>query len=90
MAKATVAKVIEEIKSLTRAEQQQVREMLEELPAAETLTDDEKRKQLFEQLYAEGIIDKIPNRTRRLAALDHPPIPIQGKPLSETVIEERR
>jgi len=91
MPKVTVLKVIEEIKTLTPAEQEQVREVLAQLPTATVSTDEEKRQRLFEELYRDGLIDKMPEHARDRAAFDnYTPVPIQGKPLSETVIEDRR
>lgn len=90
MAKTAVDRIVQQILALSPEEQEQVRQRIGQPPAAGALTDEEKRKRLFEELYAEGLIDKIPSRSRRLAALNHPPVKITGKPLSETIIEERR
>jgi hypothetical protein len=83
-----VAEVLEEIKKLTPAEKRQVLDALLELEKDQPKTDEEKRAELYRQLLAEGIIKSIP--TRAVVKRDFEPVPIEGEPLSETIIRERR
>ena len=87
---AEVERVLNEIKALTPEELQQVRAALEKMVAETTkpqMTEDE-----FEQmLLAKGIITSIPSRDLDPAEyLNRKPIEVKGKPVSETIIEERR
>ncbi len=89
MAKVTLERVLEEVKALTANEQQQLREALDRLlSATESLSaEDELERRLFEAgLLSEikpPVTDLAPYRDRKL-------IEVKGKPLSETIIEERR
>jgi hypothetical protein len=87
---ATLDKVIEEVKTLTPDELQQVRTAVDSL-LAETppphMTEDE-----FEQyLAAKGVIS-LPQVSEDDDAdnEDWEPVEVTGKPLSEMIIEERR
>lgn len=51
------------------------------------LTEDE----IAEEMLAEGTLDHVPPpMDLRIPRPERPPIHVQGKPLSETIIEERR
>ncbi|MCW3100201.1 MAG: hypothetical protein JWL77_5819 [Chthonomonadaceae bacterium] len=87
MAQATLNRVLKDISALELSElgsvERAVRERLEtagysheEWTAMQTLID-------------AGLIKEIKPRTKK-SVTDYVPVPIQGKPLSETVIEERR
>ena len=87
---STLEKILEEIKSLTPAEQAKVRELLDSLqppPPATPVSREEYEKYLL----AKGVISHIPTREppspERKA---FKPIKVEGKPISETIIEERR
>jgi len=86
MAKATLDRIIKEIKTLAPDEQRQLREMLDALmgPADEA----DKCQALHQALRAAGLITQV----RQPRATDTPRrrIEVQGKPVSETIIEERR
>jgi hypothetical protein len=88
---AEVERVLSEIKALTPEERQQVRVALENMVTdtpGPQMTEEE-----FEQhLLAKGIISSIPPRNVEYTAhRDFKPIEIlDGKPVSETIIEERR
>lgn len=93
MSSANLEKVIEEVKALTPDEQREIRDLIDSLlkasdesPASTSLED------LFKQRLLEaGLISEIP---RRLPAPEHlrdfKPVEVKGKPVSETIIEERR
>lgn len=84
---STLEKVIEEVKALKPEELQRVRELVDSLldeQAKPPLTEDEVERRLA----AQGVINLpsgSPVTTER-----PPPIHVTGKPVSETIIEERR
>jgi hypothetical protein len=90
---ATLDKIIEEVRALPPEEQRQLIEQLNAiLPATETADDLE---EAFErELAAEGFIGEV----EPLTATDeeirlyhaYQPITVEGQPLSEMMIEERR
>ncbi|HEV7858925.1 MAG TPA: hypothetical protein VGO91_09875 [Pyrinomonadaceae bacterium] len=88
---AEVERVLGEIKALTPEERQQIRAALEtmltDMPGPQ-MTEEEFERHLL----AKGIISSIPPRnTDYTAHRDFKPIEIlDGKPVSETIIEERR
>ena len=92
MNSATVDRVLEEVKTLTAGEQQQVRALLDsllEIPAVHTpqMSEDE----FLQMLRQKGIISNIPNpASDEEEDNEFEPVEIQGQPLSATVIEERR
>jgi len=82
----SVIEVIEEVKSLSAAEQRRVWQELNEIVGEEPI-----ELRLQRALSAEGLLSEIkmpfvPRPERE----ELPPIEINGKPLSETIIEERR
>lgn len=89
MTTSNLDQVIEEVKALTPDEQRKLRELLDSLlaPPAPSMTEEE-----FEQhLLAKGIISEIPPRIiDPIFEQNRKPIEIEGKPVSEIIIEERR
>ena len=82
----SVTEIINQDRKLSAQERRQV---LEELRQTETPpTDEEKRAALYQHLISIGMLKAIP--PRRYLPRDFEPVPIEGKPLSETIIEERR
>ncbi|OLE52537.1 MAG: hypothetical protein AUG51_17290 [Acidobacteria bacterium 13_1_20CM_3_53_8] len=88
---ADVERVLNEIKALTPEEQQQVRAALEKM-VAETTKPQITEEEFMQHLLAKGIISEIPSPTEAdiEAFRDFKPIKVTGKPISETIIEERR
>ena len=87
MAKATLDRIVEEIKTLAPDEWRQLREMLEVMMMP---TEEEgKRKALHQALRAAGLITQV-RQPRATDTLHRQRIEVQGKPVSETIIEERR
>ena len=89
MSTALLEKVIQEIKLLAPAEQIKVRELLDDiLPSAKKPPS---REEYEKYLLAKGVISHIPTRQppspERQAFR---PIKVEGQPISETIIEERR
>lgn len=89
MTTSNLDRLFEEVKALTPDEQSSLRDMLDELVStnAPQMTEDE-----FEQrLLDEGIISRIPPRIRDASFYaNRKPIEVEGKPVSEIIIEERR
>ena len=87
MAQATINRVIEEIRSLQpddlRTVERTVRELL-----APTAREAE-REATLRILQESGLVREI-KRPPMIAHQEAPPVSIQGKPLSETIIEERQ
>ena len=89
MAMTALSRMLDEVKRLTPDEQRQLREAIDQLlsPAAVPPTEEQFERELVES----GILDKVPPlpgdsepiRTRI-------PIEVRGKPLSETIVEDRR
>jgi hypothetical protein len=91
MPKTDLERAVELVKALTAAEQRKLRDLLEVwlAPRQVQATEDE----LAQELLREGILDHVPRPLTEAdvkAFEDYKPVPIEGKPLSETVIEERR
>jgi hypothetical protein len=87
---STLEKILEEIKSLAPEEQAKVRELLDSLQTSPTGTPS--REEYEKYLLAKGVISHIPTRTgkRPEELRDFKPIEVEGEPLSETIIRERR
>ena len=87
MAKTPLDHLVEEIKTLASDEQWQLREILEAMLMP--VEEEAKRKALRQALQAAGLITQV----RQPRVVDMSPrrrIDVQGKPVSETIIEERR
>ena len=89
MTTANLDQVFKQVKSLSLDEQKQLREMLNTL-LVETepqMTEEEFERKLLEK----GIISRIPPRIRDEAFYQNrQPVDVEGKPVSEIIIEERR
>jgi hypothetical protein len=90
---ATLDKIIEEVRALSPEEQRQLREQLETIIPSSP-TEDELEDAFERELMAEGVIGAV----KPLTATDeeirqyhaYKPITVEGQPLSEMIIEERR
>jgi hypothetical protein len=88
VAKLTLEEVLEQVKALTPAEQQKVRELLDTMAPHEPTPGEEEA--FARKLAAEGILE-LPTRDMDATEIrGYVPIEVSGKPLSETIIEERR
>ena len=92
MSSTSVEKIIEEVRTLTQEEQLQVRELIDSLlgntAEAQALLSPEER--LERRLLERGVISEIPKRNFDPATYkEFEPIEVKGKPVSETIIEER-
>ena len=90
MSSVSLEKVIEEIKSLQPEEQIKVRELLDVILSAKK--HQPTREEYEQYLLAKGVISHIPARTgkRSEELKDFKPIEVEGEPLSEMIIRERR
>jgi hypothetical protein len=91
MVSQNLTRVLEAAQALSDAERQELRRLLEE-PASRQPTLN-KEEQLARLLLERGIITQVrPKPTDADIARFNSwkPVPIKGKPLSETIIEERR
>ena len=80
-------RVLEGVRSLTAAERQELRTRLDRWPSPSPSTEDE----LDRRLLCAGVIGQVPTPLTDLAPYRRwKPITLKGKPLSETIIEERR
>ena len=89
MTTSNLDRLFEEVKTLTPDEQRRLRDVVDELlvKSAPQMTEEE-----FEQrLLRKGVISRIPPRIRDASFYaNRKLIEVEGKPLSETIIEERR
>ena len=88
MATAAVSNIVKQIKKLSPSEQQELRAVLSSLLSpAPSLTEEE----FHQRLAAEGWLSvPRPEARSRAARRSFKPVPVSGKPVSETIIEERR
>ena len=97
---STVEEIVNAVKGLAAAEQAEVLRRLNTLPteASETveMSDDERQvaidldQRVQRALYEAGLVREIKPPITDPTPYRREPIEIKGKPLSETVIEERR
>jgi len=89
MANVTLDKVWEEVKALSPDEQRQLREQLDGLlgsPPAQS-AEEELQRRLLEA----GLLSEIKPRGMDAESYRrYTPVEVKGKPVSETIIEERR
>jgi len=89
MTTSNLDQVLDQVKSLSLDEQRQLRDILDTLlaKAGPQVTDEEFELRLLEK----GIISRIPPRIRDEAVYQNrKPVEVEGKPVSEIIIEERR
>ncbi len=89
MSTSNLDRIVEEVKALTPDEQRSLRELIDELLVnnATNMTEQEFERHLLNK----GIISRIPARIRdKTFYANRKPVEVQGKPVSEIIIEERR
>ena len=85
---ADVERVLNEIKAMTPAEIAQIRERVEELLAAQSKGAERTLKQ---SLFEAGLLREIKTPDRDVESFSsYQPVVAKGKPVSETIVEERR
>jgi hypothetical protein len=97
---STVEEIVNAVKELPPREQAEVRRRLDTLPAmpdeSEAVVDDSHQaaidldQRVQRALYEAGLVSEIKPPITDPTPYRREPIKIKGKPLSETVIEERR
>ena len=86
MGKVTVDQILTEAKTLSRDEQQQLRDTLDAWLRSERLEE-----QLEHLLYDAGLLHEIRSAgAPTVSPTRCPPVNVSGPPVSETLIEERR
>ena len=91
MATLNFDQVWQAVQGLTSRQQQRLRKLLDALRFMHQPLTPEEQLQLL--LLKDGVIDYVPRPSSEgdmRAFQEYQPVPIEGKPLSETVIEERR
>jgi hypothetical protein len=81
--------MLDEVKRLTPDEQRQLREAIDRLlsPSSAPPTEEQFERELVES----GLLDGVPPPPGASKPLqDRIPIDVKGKPLSETIVEDRR
>ena len=89
----TLDRAVEVVRALNPSEQQQLRRLMDSWQIPQTSLA--KEREFAEHLLAKGLITHIPEGyPASYSAEDedarHPPIVLDGEPLSETIIRERR
>jgi hypothetical protein len=87
MAQATLKRVLKDIEALDLSELGRVERAVKE--RLETAGYSAEEWTAMQALVVAGLIKEIKPRSQK-SLTDYVPVPILGKPLSETVIEERR
>jgi hypothetical protein len=86
-----IEKLVEEIRGLPLEQQEQLRNALDAEVASARSNDQTSELEFKQRLLQAGLITEIREPARdRASFLRYQPVAIQGKPLSETIIEERR
>jgi hypothetical protein len=87
MSSANLEKVIEEVKSLTLDEKRKLHTTLSELLTSPHPTEDDFKQAMLKA----GLLNSIEPREVDLESFkNYKPVEVEGKPVSETIIEERR
>lgn len=92
MSRISLDRVIEQLKALTPAERQRVRELVNAMldHSTETSLTLSPEALLDQRLLEDGVISEIPPRITDFTPYQNrKPIEVKGKPVSETIIEER-
>ena len=81
-------RVLNEIKALTPAEIAQLRQKVDELLATQT---ESAERTLEKSLFEAGLLSEMKTPDRDAESFRaYQPVTVKGKPVSETIIEERR
>ena len=85
----SLIEILQEVEKLSLAEKAKVAEALRHSESTENSHSvEERQNELNRRLLAEGLLIRIPSGNT--GDREFKPINIKGKPLSETIIEERR
>ena len=91
VARVPLTELWKQVLALPPDEQRQLRERLKllDLPPVEP-TERERERRLAEKMLAEGILTQIPQVWPPLDRPERPLVAVQGQPVSETIVAERR
>lgn len=89
MAQETLERIVEDVKTLTPQEQQRLRVLLDQSLSGQAEEIEAKERLLMQRLLEKGIIDNIPSGLPDASDDDYVPISVQGRPVSETLLEDR-
>lgn len=84
----SVTEILQAAKKLSPSDQAKVAEALRPKDPDDEQTIRERQDDLHRRLMEEGLLKNIPPRQKKKRTFK--PVPIIGKPISETIIEERR
>ncbi len=88
---ATLDKIIEEVRALSPEDQKLLQEWLKSIVSSTIATEDELEDAFERELVAEGVLGEVKPLPRSDPEFDaYQPVTVKGKPVSETIIEERR
>lgn len=88
---AQLEQMLDDILQLTPDELRQLRQAVDERLAWDRMSDAEREDAFVRDLLRKGVISQIPDRSKATPADQRPaPIVIEGEPLSEQLIRERR
>jgi hypothetical protein len=87
MAQSVLDRILNDIQNLQPHELTGVRSAVEHKLSPASIADEEER--FLEALLQSGLVSEI-KRPIRTSKLDRAAVPISGKPLSETIVEDRR
>ncbi len=89
MSQDTLERIVEDVRTMTPQEQQQLRALLDNALADQADVMQAKERLLMQRLLEKGIIGSIPTGLHDDSDDDYVPIQVQGRPVSETVLEDR-
>ena len=87
----TPTEVLEEIRKMPLSARRQVRDELnDDLATTETNGYESKEPRFIESMKRKGLISEVPNRfKRKISRKRFERVNVMGKPVSETIIEDR-
>jgi hypothetical protein len=89
MAATILRKLLDNVRRLTPDEQRQLREALDRLLASPSAPPTE--EQFEQELVDSGILNDVPaSASAGQSSPGWKPVDVKGKPLSETIVEDRR
>ena len=95
MEQITLERAVEVVRALTQDEQRQLRQLMDSWqPSQPVEATAEQQRHLAEALLKEGLIDCLPAHYEagydsRNGSDHHPPVSVKGRPVSETLLEDR-
>ncbi len=87
----TVEQIEREVKQLSTEDLQKVRELVDSLLETKEIKSQMTEEEFAQYLYEKGVIGKPPPPITDFSRYEnYEPVKVEGKPVSETIIEERR